>query len=169
MAFSQRVRNDNPASFGVGTAQGQQLNVMAASLLDQNSRSLFHKQRVRAFFSPNFFDAADPALRRLDGWSAEPQRTLGREFLGRFSVLSDVAPDCVPTANYFVPPLNLSLPLLPQIRGPIARYWTIAWFTTHHHAVSAQNHQNPTFEIINHPRTKKDPFSGHELIPFPLT
>ena len=115
MAFSQRVRNDNPASFGVGTAQGQQLNVMAASLLDQNSRSLFHKQRVRAFFSPNFFDAADPALRRLDGWSAEPQRTLGREFLGRFSVLSDVAPDCVPTANYFVPPLNLSLPLLPQI------------------------------------------------------
>ena len=34
---------------------------MAASLLDQNSRSLFHKQRVRAFFSPNFFDTADPA------------------------------------------------------------------------------------------------------------
>ena len=85
----------------MGTAQGQQLNVMAGSLLDQNSRSLFHKQRVRAFFSLKFFhrklQRSQLARRRLDGWSAwraeaEPQRTR-REFLGllRFSVL-DVAP-----------------------------------------------------------------------------
>ena len=49
---------------------------------------------------------------------AEPQRTR-REFLGllRFSVLPRHwrPADCVPRANYFVPPLNLSLPLLPQI------------------------------------------------------
>ena len=52
---------DNRASLGVGTAQGQQVNVMAASLLDQNSRSLFHKQRV---FLAQTFSCCRP------GWPA---------------------------------------------------------------------------------------------------
>ena len=140
-----------PSYIGVRTAQGQQLNVMAASLRDQNSRSLFHKQRVwktqLEFFRPKTGADKAGASRRLVSreLAGFAQRTR-REFLGllRFSVPSLCCPwrppDCVPTANYFVPPLNLSLPLLPQIRGPIARYWTIAWFTTHHHAGSTQNH-----------------------------
>ena len=125
MTFRQKVpRNGNLASFGVGTAQGQQLNVMAASLLDQNSRSLFHKQRVRAFFSLKFFhrklQRSQLARRRLDGWSAESRRSLkglGGNFSGCFAFLSSTwrPADCVPRANYFVLGLNLSLPLLPQI------------------------------------------------------
>ena len=108
----------------MGTAQGQQLNVMAASLLDQNSRSLFHKQRVRAFFSLKFFhrklQRSQLARRRLDGWSAESRRSLkglGGNFSGCFAFLSSTwrPADCVPRANYFVLGLNLSLPLLPQI------------------------------------------------------
>ena len=151
MTFRQKVpRNGNLASFRVGTAQGQQLNVMAASLLDQNSRSLFHKQRVlRAFFSLRHFFGQKlqtrlvVARRRLDGWSAqrepaEPQRTR-REFLGllRFSVL-DVAPGRLcPQSQLLRSPSKPVTTITASNPGPIARYWSIAWFTTYHHAASS--------------------------------
>ena len=93
------------------------------------------------------------ARRRLDGWSAwraeaEPQRTR-REFLETllFCPFRRGARPIVPIpagrANYFSTPLNLSLPLLPQIP---ARYPGIGPLRglqpTHHHAASVEIHRN---------------------------
>ena len=137
MTFRQKVpRNGNLASFGVGTAQGQQLNVMAASLLDQNSRSLFHKQRVRAFFSPNFFDAADPAggyaaasRRLVSGASKDSRAGISRALFCPFRRGARLCPhsQLLRSPSKPVTTITASNP------DPIPRYWTIAWFTTTQH------------------------------------
>ena len=144
MTFRQKVpRNGNLASFGVGTAQGQQLNVMAASLLDQNSRSLFHKQRVRAFFSPNFFDTADPAAgyaaasrRLVSGASKDSRAGISRALFCPFRRGARLCPhsQLLRSPSKPVTTITASNP------DPIPRYWTIAWFTTYHHAASVEIH-----------------------------
>ena len=104
-----------PSYIGVRTAQGQQLNVMAASLRDQNSRSLFHKQRVwktqLEFFGRKLVQTR---LVRLDGWSAESLPALlkgpGGNFSGCFAFLSRAC--AVPGAHPIVSPQPItSFPL----------------------------------------------------------
>ena len=106
---------------------------MAASLLDQNSRSLFHKQRVRAFFSPNFFDTADPAgyaaaasRRLVSGASKDSRAGISRALFCPFRRGARLCPhsQLLRSPSKPVTTITASNP------DPIPRYWTIAWFTT---------------------------------------
>ena len=108
---------------------------MAASLLDQNSRSLFHKQRVRAFFSPNFSDTADPAAgyaaaasrRLVSGASKDSRAGISRALFCPFRRGARLCPhsQLLRSPSKPVTTITASNP------DPIPRYWTIAWFTTY--------------------------------------
>ena len=126
---------------------------MAASLLDQNSRSLFHKQRVRAFFSLTFFPpkaAAFPtgptASRRLVSRERRSLKGLGGNFSSCFAFLSRTAGDTIgraprPQSQLLRSPSKPVTTITASNPGPIPRYWTIAWFTTH----PTTQHQSKSF------------------------